>query len=72
MSNMLNPTLNHLLQDGESKYTLVMVVSKRARQIVDGSKSLVETNSLKPVTIALEELLEGKLEYKNPSADSLK
>lgn len=69
---MLNPTLNHLLKDGESKYTLVMVTSKRARQIVDGSKPLVETNSLKPVTIALEELLEGKLEYVNPTEDSLK
>lgn len=69
---MLNPTLNHLLKDGESKYTLVMVTSKRARQIVDGSKPLVETNSLKPVTIALEELLEGKLEYLNPTEDSLK
>lgn len=69
---MLNPSLKNLLIKGESKYTLVMVTSKRARQIIDGAKPLVETNSNKPVTIAIEELLEGKLEYESPSIDSIK
>ena len=54
---MLNPSLTNLLIDGESKYTLVMVTSKRAREIIEGSVPLVETNSMKPVTIAIEELL---------------
>lgn len=69
---MLNPSFNKLLQDGESKYTLVMVTAKRARQIIDGAKPLVETSSNKPVTIALEELVEGKLEYEKPNIQSLK
>lgn len=69
---MLNPSFNKLLQDGESKYTLVMVTAKRARQIIDGSKPLVETSSNKPVTIALEELVEGKLEFEKPTIQSLK
>ena len=62
---MLNPSLINLLQDGVSKYTLVVAVSKRARQLIDGSSPMVETISNKPVTIALEELLEGKLEYES-------
>mgnify|MGYP000910286656 CR=1 FL=1 len=69
---MLNPSFIDLLKDGESKYTLVMVTSKRARQIVDGAKPLVDTNSSKPVTIALEELLEKKLEYISPTSKSIK
>lgn len=64
---MLNPSLRNLLEEGESKYTLVMVISKRARQLIDGAKPKVETNSNKPVTIAMEELLEGKLEYDSPT-----
>ena len=47
---MLNPSFSDLLKNGESKYTLVMVAAKRARQIIDGSKPLVETSSSKPVT----------------------
>lgn len=69
---MLNPSFNNFLQNGESKYTLVMVAAKRARQIIDGSKPLVETSSNKPVTIALEELVEGKLEFDKPTIQSLK
>ncbi|WFA09819.1 DNA-directed RNA polymerase subunit omega [Tissierella sp. Yu-01] len=69
---MLNPSLKNLLIKGESKYTLVMVTSKRARQIIDGAKPMVETNSNKPVTIAIEELLEGKLEYESPNINSIK
>ena len=69
---MLNPSLINLLKNGESKYTLVMVTSKRAREIIEGSAPLIETNSKKPVTIALEELLEGKIEYVSPTVPSIK
>ena len=69
---MLNPSLRNLLEEGESKYTLVMVISKRARQLIDGAKPNVETNSNKPVTVAMEELLEGKLEYESPTVPKTK
>jgi len=58
---MVSPTMNKLFDKVDSKYTLVVAVAKRARQLVDGQSSLVETNSLKPVTIAMEEVAEGKL-----------
>lgn len=69
---MLIPSLNNMLDKGESKYTLIMVTSKRARQLVDGAEPLVKTNSNKPVTIALEELIEGKLEYEHTVTSSIK
>lgn len=45
----------------QSKYTLVSVAAKRARQLLGGSKRRVESVSEKPVTVALEELAQGKL-----------
>lgn len=44
----------------DSRYSLVTIISKRARQIIDGSESLVKTNTKKPVGIAIEEFHEGK------------
>jgi DNA-directed RNA polymerase subunit omega len=47
----------------QSKYTLVSVAAKRARQLLNGSKRSIESLSEKPVTIALEELAQGKLYF---------
>lgn len=40
----------------ESKYALVILAAKRARQIKDGARKLVETRSVNPITVALEEI----------------
>lgn len=69
---MLNPSFDHVLKKGDSRYTLVMLTAKRARQIVEGSESLIETDSLKPVTIAIEEIVGEKVKYKNPEINSIK
>ena len=66
---MLNPSFEHVLHKGDSRYTLVMLAAKRARQIVDGSEPLLDTDSKKAVTIAIEEIIEGKVKYKNPEED---
>jgi DNA-directed RNA polymerase subunit omega len=47
----------------QSKYTWVSVTAKRARELLDGSKPRVESLSDKPVTVALEELAQGKLYF---------
>ena len=60
---MFSPSLDELSRIGDSRYTLVMLTSKRARQIIDGSEPLIETESKKPVTIAIEEALDGKITY---------
>ncbi len=69
---MLNPSFEGILKEGDSRYTLVMLASKRARQIIEGESPLIETDSKKPVSIAIEEILAGKITYENPSTDSIK
>lgn len=69
---MLNPSFDHVLEKGDSRYTLVMLTAKRARQIVEGSEPLIETDSHKPVTIAIEEIVGGKVKYRNPEVNSIK
>ncbi len=48
---------------GASRYTVVVAAAKRARQILEGAKPLVEHTSVKPVTIALEEINAGKVKW---------
>jgi DNA-directed RNA polymerase, omega subunit len=60
---MINPSLNLLLKKVDCKYTLATLVAKRAREIVEGDEALVETNSNKPVTIAMEEIAQNKVTY---------
>jgi DNA-directed RNA polymerase subunit omega len=43
----------------ESKYAMVILAAKRARQLKDGARKLIETRSTNPLTIALEEIAEG-------------
>ncbi len=69
---MFNPSFSELAEKGDSRYTLVMVTAKRARTIIDGSEPLIETTSKKPVSIALEEVLAGKVKYIRPSTNSIK
>lgn len=64
--NMLNPSFKELAERGDSRYTLVMLASKRARSIVEGEKPLVETTSKKAVSIALEEIMANKITYRRP------
>lgn len=45
----------------ESKYALVILAAKRARQIKDNARKLVDTRSTNPLTIALEEIAAGAI-----------
>lgn len=53
---MMYPSIDSLLRKYDSKYTLAVATSKRSRQIVEGSKPLVDVKTKKPVSIALFEL----------------
>ena len=46
-----------------SRYTVVIAAAKRARQLIDGDESMadIKVNSNKPVSIAVEEIREGKI-----------
>ena len=61
---MIYPSLDVLLEKVDSKYTLVVMASKRAREIMNGKNPMVSSSSNKPVTIALEEIANRKITYK--------
>ncbi len=60
---MNQPPLELLRDKVDSRYTLVVCAAKRARQLLEGASKLVEVDSNKPVTIALQELAQDKLQY---------
>lgn len=47
-----------------NRYTAVVAVSLRARQLIDGYQPVIEAHATKPVTIAMEELDAGKIHWK--------
>ncbi len=44
-----------------SRYSIVMATAKRARQIIAGDEPLVNGKGKKPLSVAVEELNQGKL-----------
>ncbi len=59
---MLYPPVADLLKNVESRYLLVNVIAQRARQIADEAEVLQEELSEKPVTLAIWEVADGKLD----------
>ncbi|MBD5096914.1 MAG: DNA-directed RNA polymerase subunit omega [Lachnospiraceae bacterium] len=45
----------------QSRYSIVMATSKRAREIIAGREPLVDGVGKKPLSIAVEELYSGKV-----------
>ncbi|MDQ0217133.1 DNA-directed RNA polymerase subunit omega [Peribacillus cavernae] len=63
---MLYPSIDSLLEKIDSKYSLVSVAAKRARQMQLKDDTKIEKPvSHKSVGRALEEIHSGKLTYKN-------
>ena len=71
---MISPRIDALLENVDSRYALVIVAAKRARQInnyhhqlgegtFDEFPPLVESRSKNYLTMALEEVSEGKIKY---------
>jgi DNA-directed RNA polymerase subunit omega len=60
---MINPSVVDLLEKTKDRYSLVILSSKRARQIIDGSSPKISMNSKKPLTLAINEIDQNALEY---------
>ena len=57
---MARVTVEDCLENVENRFELVMVASKRARQIaVRGAQPMVEWENDKPTVVALREIAEG-------------
>ena len=64
-SDLMN-VVNSEVEQGEpkvvnSRYSIVMATSKRAREIIDGDMPLVKNDGKKPPSIAIEELNNYKI-----------
>ena len=62
--SMINPSIDSMLSQTHSRYALVVLASKRARELLSGAPCRVEEHSNKYVTNAMEEINEGKITYK--------
>ena len=58
---LVKPTVLQLLKHVENRYVLVTATAKRARQIAAGSKPLNTKEESSPVSIAADEIEEGKV-----------
>ena len=58
---MVKPTVKELLTKVYNRFELVAVTAKRARQIADGDKVLTNVKEESPVTLAANEIAEGKV-----------
>lgn len=78
---MLHPSYNDLMnvvnsdvEPGEhpvvnSRYSIVLATAKRARQLIDGSKPLVDGNYPKPLSTAIEELSSSAIKINSEDED---
>lgn len=57
---MLYPAMNKLTANVPNRYLLVNVVARRARQIAQEAEESGEGSDIKPVTVAINEVAEGK------------
>ena len=58
---IIKPTVTELLEILENRFELVIVTSKRARQITAGSKALTKVNEESSVTLAANEIAERRV-----------
>ena len=63
---MLNPDLRDLLQNNVSRYSLVIAVAKRAREVSETPELNEKCGTDKPVSYALDEFLADKLVINEP------
>ena len=67
--SITNPSVVDLLKHADCRYTLVVDVAKRARQIVSGSSPMILTKEKKPLVIAIDEVDLGLITYLKPPED---
>ena len=58
---IIKPTVTDLLKIVNNRFELVIVTSKRARQIAAGSPVLTKVDEKSTVTLAANEIAEGKV-----------
>lgn len=70
----LMEVVNSEVEQGEqpvvqSRYSIVLATAKRARQIIAGEEPLVKAEGRKPLSVAVDELYQGKVKIVGDDED---
>lgn len=63
---LLYPSIDELKTKVDSKYTLAILASKRARDLIDDKPALAYADNEKPLSIATEEIYEDLVGFTRP------
>lgn len=58
---MVKPTVEELLKNVDNRFELVVATAKRARQLSKGEKTLTDKEEASTVTLAADEIADGKV-----------
>jgi len=67
---MMPVAIEELLKRSGSVYKLVILAAERAKELAQGAPPLVETGHRKVTSIALEEILQGKVLFKDEEGET--
>ena len=67
---MEHVSLEEVMKKSKCRFGLVLAAAFRANELILGEPQLVQCESKKPTTIALEELAQGKVSFKIGKAKS--
>jgi len=63
---LLYPSINKLQEKTDSRYSLVTLAAKRARDLIDGKPALTEDVCERPVSQAAKEIAEDLIKVEGP------
>lgn len=64
---LIRPSLEELISKADSRYTLVVMAARRARTIMNIQQKRGGNLAEKPVTLALREIAEGRIQFYRPA-----
>ncbi|MDR3363488.1 MAG: DNA-directed RNA polymerase subunit omega [Clostridiales Family XIII bacterium] len=63
---LLYPPIDEIKLKADSRYTLVVMAAKRARDLVARKPALVDIDNNVPISIAAEEIMKDEITYRRP------
>ena len=66
---IVKPSVTELLTKANNRYELVIATSRRARQIAAGDEPMTKVKEESPVTLAANEIAEGKVEIERENCE---
>jgi len=68
---LLHPPIDEIKQKADSRYTLVIMAAKRARDLVAEKPALIEIENNVPISIAAEEIVQDEITYRRPEEEQI-